>query len=327
MAAKDGIVRVIDFGLALSSVREARTEQGIVLGKLAYMSPEQARGEAVDAAADVYAAGVVLYELLTGERYWGTLSSSEIWSRIGFGTHVPGQLAAADQLSGGVLSFMTAVDKRDRIGAVQARDLLLTMLRASGGADAARRRLAVLVQVLAAPELARMDQARLQARSQAPTLHDMPRTTISLALSEVQAVEALLRTLPPSVLLEPVTTTTLPRKPDQRGVGRADLEPPRAATVGGEAEGRLAHLEFALSRHQPLARRRPAAHPAFEVAPADERERRADARREPARFILSQCQHHARRASPQHARAGTLALDLEQAGLHHAVEVCPLHCG
>jgi len=218
MAAKDGIVRVIDFGLALSSVREARTEQGIVLGKLAYMSPEQARGDAVDAAADVYAAGVVLYELLTGERYWGTLSSSEIWSRIGFGTHVPGRVSAADELSGGVLSFMTAADQQDRIGAAQARDLLLTSLRARGGADAARRRLASLVQALAAPELARMAQARVQASSQAPTLHDMPRTTISLALSEVRAVEALLRTLPPNVVLEPVTTTTLPPRREPRRV-------------------------------------------------------------------------------------------------------------
>ena len=210
MAAHDGVVRVIDFGLALSSVREARTEQGVVLGKLAYMSPEQARGEPVDTAADIYAAGVVLYELLTGERYWGTMASGEIWRRIGLGTHVPDWFAAADQLAGGVLAYMVAVAPRDRLSAAEARDLLLTNLRNGGGAEAARQRLATLVQAVAAPELERMAQARALARAQAPTWHELPVSTNSLAISEVRAVEALLQARAPELAMKPVTETTLP---------------------------------------------------------------------------------------------------------------------
>ena len=79
----DGTVKVLDFGLAKgvpsdgasaadamrSPTLTARgTEMGMIIGTAAYMSPEQARGKAVDRRADIWAFGVVLYEMLTGER-------------------------------------------------------------------------------------------------------------------------------------------------------------------------------------------------------------------------------------------------------------------
>lgn len=64
----DGQVKVADFGLAHTAVAGRReTQPGIFKGKLAYGAPEQARAEPVDARADVYAAGVMLWELVTGE--------------------------------------------------------------------------------------------------------------------------------------------------------------------------------------------------------------------------------------------------------------------
>jgi eukaryotic-like serine/threonine-protein kinase len=63
-----GAVKLIDFGVA--KARQRRTEEttaGTLKGKLEYMAPEQARGEAMDRRADVYAVGAVLYELLSGE--------------------------------------------------------------------------------------------------------------------------------------------------------------------------------------------------------------------------------------------------------------------
>ena len=64
----DGIVRVFDFGIAKATSRSQVTREGQVKGKLAYMSPEQIRSEGVDRRSDVFAAAVVLWELLTGER-------------------------------------------------------------------------------------------------------------------------------------------------------------------------------------------------------------------------------------------------------------------
>src|SRR5690349_4297698 len=69
MITKTGAVKVMDFGIAraLSDGQAAVTQTAAVIGTAQYLSPEQARGEAVDARSDVYAAGCVLFELLTGE--------------------------------------------------------------------------------------------------------------------------------------------------------------------------------------------------------------------------------------------------------------------
>ncbi|MGE0790006.1 MAG: protein kinase [Sandaracinaceae bacterium] len=64
----DGVVKVVDFGIASAVDRVHRTHTGGVKGKFAYMSPEQASGTTVDRRADVWALGVVAWEALTGER-------------------------------------------------------------------------------------------------------------------------------------------------------------------------------------------------------------------------------------------------------------------
>jgi eukaryotic-like serine/threonine-protein kinase len=63
-----GEVKLTDFGLASSKLKLEKTAPGIIYGKVAYMSPEQARGERLDGRSDMYAAGIVLWELLTGRQ-------------------------------------------------------------------------------------------------------------------------------------------------------------------------------------------------------------------------------------------------------------------
>ena len=70
LVGNDGVARVVDFGIAKAASRVHSTRDGEVKGKLSYMAPEQIRRLAVDRRADVYSAGVVLWESLTGERLY-----------------------------------------------------------------------------------------------------------------------------------------------------------------------------------------------------------------------------------------------------------------
>ncbi len=64
----EGEVKIIDFGIAKAAGKGSKTQAGILKGKFGYMSPEQVRGLPVDRRSDVFSCGIVLYELLTGER-------------------------------------------------------------------------------------------------------------------------------------------------------------------------------------------------------------------------------------------------------------------
>ncbi len=61
----DGQVKLIDFGIAKAATQSTKTQTGIIKGKVAYMSPEQASGKHIDHRSDIFAVGIVLYELVT----------------------------------------------------------------------------------------------------------------------------------------------------------------------------------------------------------------------------------------------------------------------
>ena len=63
----DGVVKIVDFGLAKLSGRTALTKPGATVGTVAYMSPEQAKGATVDQRTDIWSAGVTLYEMIVGK--------------------------------------------------------------------------------------------------------------------------------------------------------------------------------------------------------------------------------------------------------------------
>ena len=94
---EDGTVKVLDFGLAKAldptggaaadasqspTLTVVATQQGVILGTAAYMSPEQARGKVVDKRTDIWAFGAVLYEMLAGHRAFGGRDTSEILAAV-----------------------------------------------------------------------------------------------------------------------------------------------------------------------------------------------------------------------------------------------------
>jgi len=94
MLTREGRLKVLDFGLAKMTsspggeesdpelATDMKTREGVVMGTMPYMSPEQVRGESVDAGTDIFSCGVILYELATGRRPFQGRSSPELASAI-----------------------------------------------------------------------------------------------------------------------------------------------------------------------------------------------------------------------------------------------------
>ena len=104
LVGSDGITRISDFGVARANARLVSTDVNAIKGNVAYMAPEQARCQDLDRTADIYAAGVMLWELLAGRRLhdgeteWailGAVLSAQIPSPSEVAPGVPPALAAA----------------------------------------------------------------------------------------------------------------------------------------------------------------------------------------------------------------------------------------
>lgn len=90
LLACDGVAKVVDFGIAKARARSQKhTERGTLKGKLGYMAPEQINMEAVDRRTDVFAVGVVLWELLTGRRLFGGDTPQSVLEKL---MHAPIEL-------------------------------------------------------------------------------------------------------------------------------------------------------------------------------------------------------------------------------------------
>ncbi len=102
----DGIARVLDFGIAKALGRLQTTSNGAIKGKLAYMAPEQILGLEVSASTDIYAAAIVIWEMLAGERYFGAAAEHELIPKVMAPEvrHLPRELAAVDAILARALS-------------------------------------------------------------------------------------------------------------------------------------------------------------------------------------------------------------------------------
>jgi eukaryotic-like serine/threonine-protein kinase len=122
MIGHDGAVKLIDFGIAMAANRKTKTQTGFVKGKVGYLSPEQVGGRDVDARTDVFALGILLYELTTLQRAFRDTSDLATMQRI-----KQGKVARPSQLVGeypleleAIVMKALQVDPRDRFADADA---------------------------------------------------------------------------------------------------------------------------------------------------------------------------------------------------------------
>ena len=141
----EGVVKVVDFGIAKAEMRETKTKSGTIKGKFAYMSPEQCIAANVDRRTDVFALGVITWELLTGRRLFKRPSPYETYQAvIDCNVEVPSKLNhELDPAVDAIVMKAVAKDKDQRYPSAEAfGDALLSYLhhrgKGSGPGDVSR---------------------------------------------------------------------------------------------------------------------------------------------------------------------------------------------
>jgi serine/threonine-protein kinase len=135
----EGQIKLIDFGIATVSDSVTRSDGHSLKGKLAYMSPEQARGERVDRRTDVFAAGVMLWELISGRRLWAGESEATIVRALA-DAHLPalGLDALPDALAR-IVARALAPAREDRYESAEAMRSELEAFLEQAGIDVGPR--------------------------------------------------------------------------------------------------------------------------------------------------------------------------------------------
>ena len=225
MMSRDGAVKLIDFGIAKATTNQQLTQGNVLKGKFSYMSPEQASGKRLDRRSDIFSVGVVLYEMLLGEKPFrvpGQVGKSRsdntellrLVTRCEY--RLPGHGEVPDTLVEFIKRTMTA-HRGDRYQtAREARDALETALRDMPG-DGSPRRLARFVSEIMNEEEIPTNSGSLpsleashMASSPKVMGDDDPEATAAMDLNTVAMDQPKPETASPSTL-EP--TRELPSAP------------------------------------------------------------------------------------------------------------------
>ena len=168
-----GAVKIVDFGIAKATALEDKTATGATKGKLSYMAPEQGRSQPVDRRADVYALGVLLYELTTLRRaFVGEVDAQILWAVMTGDYARPSAVMAGypPALEAIVVRAM-AVDREQRHASARELQHALEAFAREAGLSPSSSRLGELLESLVGPRLEpwRTDEGRAPAAQPSPS--------------------------------------------------------------------------------------------------------------------------------------------------------------
>ncbi|KHD89445.1 MAG: hypothetical protein OM95_03520 [Bdellovibrio sp. ArHS] len=131
MLSRGGEVKIIDFGVSKSSDSESLTQAGTIKGKYTYMSPEQLCGENVTPASDIFALGIIYYELLTGKRFFSTSTELETIQALSQWSleEVQKRILDVGTEDARILQSMLDPDPQRRVSALQLAAVFETSLK------------------------------------------------------------------------------------------------------------------------------------------------------------------------------------------------------
>jgi serine/threonine protein kinase len=218
----DGVVKVVDFGVAKATARlDTQTEAGQLKGKIAYMSPEQLRGEKIDRRTDVFAMGILLYMMTTGKHPFRGDDQAQTIARISSdepailpSVLVPGYPAGLEAC------VMQALAKDSAKRYPSANDMLLGLTRALPSAmrESTDEEVSEFIRRLLPDRLERQKQAIKQALEQADR-REMSRSAPQLHLPESTTDEA-------ATVLEGIGREMTPSADGRSLPGASSTEPP-----------------------------------------------------------------------------------------------------
>ena len=225
LVGSDGVARIADFGIAMATSRVQSTRDGQVKGKLRYMAPEHLRGEAVDRRADVYAAALVLWELLTGRRFTDAPDLGGIVHQVLSGRAVPPSSVRphVPQAIDAIVLRGLADRKEDRF--TTGREMAVALEKAAAPATA--REIGDWVQGLVgaalrerAAKVAAIEAAAAPVTSTASFPANEPTTEMPADLSATHSVAAVLPADERSITGETPPASPPAAAPDRTNVRR-----------------------------------------------------------------------------------------------------------
>jgi formylglycine-generating enzyme required for sulfatase activity/serine/threonine protein kinase len=235
LVGADGVARVIDFGVAKASSRITTTTEGQLKGKLSYMAPEQVTARPIDRRTDVYAAAVVLWELLTGAKLFHGPSEGAVIQQILAARIVPpsgGNPAVPTALDGIVTRglsadpekrFQTALEMAVAVG--KAIDSASVVEVSAWVRETCGREIEMKSQIISA----------IEAKSSSKNLREAVEGL--RALSRGSSVETPV--IPGGTVPPPVNPSQRPWSSPSHPVLSSSLYPPAGATPSGQVQSLL----------------------------------------------------------------------------------------